>query len=329
MPELPEVETIRRGLEKTIIGKKIADVDVRLPKIVSIGPAVVSNIRKSSLAKVKTFKKLLIGQKILNVGRRAKMLMIDVSPASPKTASRGGGPSFSILVHLKMTGQLVFSKKGEKKVMKILNIANGRLEPLPHKYTHVIFGFSDGSRLYYNDMRQFGYLRVVTDRELLHVRELLEYGPEPRLAGLYPRSAREPDIPFLTLEHLITKAKTRPKLSVKQFLMDPKVVAGIGNIYSDEILYWAKIRPARSLRSLDRADFKGIYRAISKVLAEAIKAQGSSVGDFFKVDGSEGGYGLVHMVYGRYVQLCKKCGTIIKSVKLGGRTGSYCPVCQK
>ena len=141
-----------------------------------------------------------------------------------------------------MTGQLVFAKKGEKKVMKILNIANGRREPLPHKYTHVIFGFSDGSRLYYNDMRQFGYLRVVTDRELLHVRELLEYGPEP-------------DDKKFTVDYLIARAKTRPKLSVKQFLMDPKVVAGIGNIYSDEILYWAKIRPARSLRSLDRADF--------------------------------------------------------------------------
>lgn len=304
MPELPEVETIRRGLSKTIVGKKIAGVDVRLPKIVSLGPKVVSNIRKTSPGKVKTFKKLLLGQTILDVGRRAKMLMIDLS-----------GP-LSILIHLKMTGQLVFAKKNEKKIMKIMNIPNARQELLPHKYTHVIFRFSDGSRLYYNDMRQFGYLRVVTDEELPHVRELSEYGPEP--------SDKE-----FTVDYFVSRAQARPKLAVKQFLMDPKVVAGIGNIYSDEVLYWAKIRPARPLRSLDRADFKAIIKSIPKVLEKAIRAGGSSVGDFFQVDGSEGTYGREHMVYGRYGEYCKVCGEQIKSVKLGGRTGSYCPHCQK
>lgn len=232
------------------------------------------------------------------------MLLIDLS-----------GP-LSILIHLKMTGQLIFAKQSEKKIMKILNISNARKELLPHKYTHVSFQFSDGSRLYYNDMRQFGYLRVVTDKELPHVKELAEYGLEPF------------DKKF-TATYLLDRARPRPKLTIKQFLMDPKVVAGIGNIYSDEILYWAKIRPTRALRSLDRSDFQAIYRAIPKVLKEALKAQGSSVGDFFKVDGSEGTYGQKHMVYGRYGEYCKVCGEEINSVKLGGRTGSYCPHCQK
>ncbi|OGE76078.1 MAG: hypothetical protein A3C85_02020 [Candidatus Doudnabacteria bacterium RIFCSPHIGHO2_02_FULL_48_21] len=206
MPELPEVETIKRGLEKTIVGKKIGSVEVRLPKIVSIGPAVVSNIRKNSSAKVKKFRQLAANHKIMAVKRRAKMLMLDLS-----------GP-FTILVHLKMTGQLIFAKKREKKIVKILNAANSRKELLPHKYTHVIFTFSDGSRLYFNDLRQFGYMRLVPDDDLARVRELAEYGPEP-------------DALEFTAQYLIDKAKTRPKLAVKQFLMDPKVVAGIGNIY--------------------------------------------------------------------------------------------------
>lgn len=304
MPELPEVETIRRGLERTIVGKKIAGVDVRLPKIVSLGPTVVSNIRKHSPQTVQTFRRLIVGQKIKAIKRRAKMLIVDLF-----------GP-LSILVHLKMTGQLIFAKKGEKKIIKILNIPKARRETLPHRHTHVIFRFSDGSRLYYNDMRQFGYLRVVTDEELPHVRELSEYGPEP-------------DDKKFTVDYLAVKAQTRPKLAVKQFLMDPKVVAGIGNIYSDEILYQAKIRPSRPLQSLRRRDFQAITRAIPKVLQAAIKAQGSSVGDFFKVDGREGTYGQKHMVYGRYGEYCKVCGEEIKSLKLGGRTGSYCPHCQK
>src|SRR3989344_7461048 len=123
MPELLEVETIRRGLEKTIVGKKIAGGEVRLPKIVSIGPRVVSNIRKNSRLVAAKFRDLAVGHKITGVSRRAKMLMIDLS-----------GP-LTILVHLKMTGQMIFAKKGEKKVAKILNLPNARKLPLPHAYT--------------------------------------------------------------------------------------------------------------------------------------------------------------------------------------------------
>lgn len=221
-----------------------------------------------------------------------------------------------LLVHLKMTGQLIFARKGERKIIKIFNTENSRTAALPHQYTHVIFGFTDGSRLYYNDLRQFGYLRLVRDEELEQVRELREYGPEPLTADF-------------TLAGFIKKAKKRPALTIKQFLVDPKVVAGIGNIYSDEILYWAKIRPNRRLRSLNRADWKAIFLSIPKVLKGAIRAQGSSVGDFFKVDGTEGRFGREHMVYGRYGEICYECGSTIEKMKLGGRTASYCPVCQR
>ena len=279
-------------------------MEVRTPKIISIGPKVVSNIRKTSKKVADTFRKLLVGHKVVSIKRRAKMLIIDLS-----------GP-LTILVHLKMTGQLIFTKKREQKSVKILNLPDARREVLPHAYTHVIFEFRDGTRLYYNDMRQFGYIRVVRDADLKDVRELAEYGPEPMSKDL-------------TLDYLLAAARRRPGLSIKQFLMDQTVVAGIGNIYSDEILYWAKLRPMRRLRSLGKEDYQAIMTAIPKVLKQALRDGGSSVGDFFQVDGSEGTYGKKHMVYGRYGEHCKTCGERIEKVKLGGRTGSYCPNCQK
>jgi formamidopyrimidine-DNA glycosylase len=304
MPELPEVETIRRGLTRTIVGKKISGLEVRKPKIISFGPKTVSNVRKSSKTVVKVFCRALVGQKFLKVSRRAKLLILDLS-----------GP-YTILIHLKMTGQLIYARKGERKEIKVLNAPNARRAVLPFEHTHLIFQFSDGSRLFYNDLRQFGYIRLVHDKDLPKVKELAEFGPEPD-------SAR------FSADYLLEKARRRPGLSIKQFLTDPTVVAGIGNIYSDEILFWARLRPTRRLRSLVKKDFESLVKSARKVLKEALRAQGSSVGDYFKVDGSEGRYGKQHKVYGRAGERCFNCGEIIQSVKLGGRTASFCPVDQK
>lgn len=328
MPELPEVVTLKKGLEKTILGKKIAGVEVRLPKIVSLGPKAVSNIRTHSPRTVRIFRGLLAGQKIRAIKRRAKMLIIELSPevslprlaphlsSSTKWGGIEGEGKLVLLIHLKMTGQLIYARKGERKAVKIFNSANSPTAVLPHKYTHVIFTFSDGAKLFFNDLRQFGYLRLVKDEDVKNVRELAEYGPEPLSKDF-------------TLDYLKQKAKSRQKLSVKQFLTEPKVLSGIGNIYSDEILYCAKIRPNRRVRALSKPDFQAIYKCAPRILKKAIKAQGSSVGDFFKVDGSEGTFGRQHMVYGRYGRPCKTCGGIIKKIKLGGRTSSYCLHCQR
>jgi len=304
MPELPEVETIRRGLSRTVVGKMIKDVEVRLPKIVSLGPAVVSNIRSNGTGKGEKFRKFLKNLKVESVKRRGKMLVLDLS-----------GP-FTLLIHLKMTGQLIYAKPGERKEVKIFKTQTSPRMALPHKYTHVIFDFADGSHLYFNDLRQFGYLRLVGDDALEQVREFREYGPEP-LSGKF------------SLAYLLERASRRPNLSVKQFLMEPKVVAGIGNIYSDEIFYWAGIRPDRKVRTLKKLEWRRIYLMIPKILKEALAARGSSVGDFFQVDGSEGKYGRKHRVYGRYGRRCHTCHGEIKKIKLGGRTASYCPVCQR
>ncbi|MBX4186898.1 MAG: bifunctional DNA-formamidopyrimidine glycosylase/DNA-(apurinic or apyrimidinic site) lyase [Candidatus Doudnabacteria bacterium] len=305
MPELPEVETVVRELRPKLKNKKIKEVRVLLPKIVAMGPATLSNLRKADEEVSLKFSKTLKGQKISDVKRRAKMIIIDLAG------------KYAILIHLKMTGQLIFlDKKHLDKQLKLLNIENITPVRLPAKSTHVIFEFTDGSRLFYNDSRQFGYLKLVTDQELPNVAELQGYGPEPL----------DPKFTYLEFVKLLSQ---RPNAPAKSWLMDPEIIAGIGNIYSDEILFFAKVRPTRAIKDLKEPEKKLIYRGVKKILQEAVKHYGSSVGDFVRPSGDWGTYGLIHKVYGRAGEKCKRCGTIIKSMKFNGRTGSFCPHCQK
>jgi formamidopyrimidine-DNA glycosylase len=218
-----------------------------------------------------------------------------------------------------MTGQFIFEdEKLRKKTggqYRMFNKSYAPFVQLPGKHTHVIFYFTDGSTLYFNDIRKFGYMKLVRDDELNQVKELQEYGPEPL------------DKKF-TFSVFSSAVKKRAKGKIKQVLMDPKVVAGIGNIYSDEILFHSGIRPIRAVSQISDAESRKIYKYIKIVLKKAIAAKGSSVGDFVRTDGSWGQMGKFHFVYGRKGQKCKKCGHIIEAVKLGGRTGSFCPRCQ-
>ncbi len=281
---------------------------MRTPKIIAIGPQTVSNIRKKSLTAVRQFVSILKGQKIVSVRRRAKMLIFDLT-----------GP-YSILVHLKMTGQFIFEDENLRKrsgsQYRILNKLTAPLVKLPGKYTHVIFEFKDGSKLFFNDLRQFGYLKLIHDTDMEKVRELATYGPEPL------------DYDF-TCKVFTERIMRRAKTTVKQALLDPSTVAGIGNIYSDEILYHAKVLPTRRVGTLNQAEIKAVFSQIKPVLKTAIKYKGSSVGDFIRTDGKWGTMGKHHFVYARKGQPCKVCGTIIKSVKLGGRTSCFCPKEQK
>ena len=309
MPELPEVQTIASELNAKLKNRLIKRVEVNAPKMVAVGPATVSNKRLASSAKVSEFRKLLIGQKFLSVKRRAKLLIFDLS-----------GP-LSILVHLKMTGQFIFEdKKQHKKTggkYRIINKLNAPVVQLPSKHTHVIFYFADDAVLYFNDVRKFGYMKIVRDDEIKDVKELQNYGPEPL------------DKKFTYDAFMTAVINAASGIKVKQFLMDSTRIAGIGNIYSDEILFHAKVRPTRTVKSLTNDELKAIYKYIPIVLKKAIEAKGSSVGDFVRTDGSWGQMGKFHFVYGRKGQKCKKCGTIIEAVKLNGRTGSFCPKCQK
>jgi len=326
MPELPEVQTIVSELNRKLKNRVIKHVEVNAPKMVAVGPHVVSNIRQVKSSQVSKFIKLLTGQKIISVKRRAKLLIFNLEDAtfpSVPPLRRGGrlqGASLSILVHLKMTGQFIFEddqlRKKTHGKYRMFNKLTAPLVQLPGKHTHVIFTFQDGSHLYFNDIRKFGYMKVVRDEELNKVKDLQGYGPEPL------------DKKF-TLSQFVTIVQKRDKGKIKQVLMDSTLIAGIGNIYSDEILFHAKVRPTRTVQSLSDKELKNIYKWIKPVLKKGIAAKGSSVGDFVRTDGSWGTMGKFHFVYGRKGKPCKRCGTIIESVKLNGRTGSFCPKCQK
>ena len=308
MPELPEVQTIVSELNRKLKNRQIKSVEVNAAKMIHVGPATVSNIRTANQQSVNQFISTLTGRTIVSVSRRAKLLIFDLD-----------GP-LSILVHLKMTGQFIFEdKKLREKTggkYRMFNKLYAPLVQLPSKHTHVIFNFTDGSTLYFNDIRKFGYMKLVRDDELNQVKDLQGYGPEPL------------DLKF-TRSVLFTAVNKRLQGKIKQVLMDPKVVAGIGNIYSDEILFHAGVRPTRTVKSLSADELKKVYNWIKPVLIKGIKAKGSSVGDFVRTDGTWGQMGKFHFVYGRKGQKCKRCGTIIEAVKLNGRTGSFCPKCQR
>jgi len=194
----------------------------------------------------------------------------------------------SLVFHLKLTGQLIFNAE-------------------PGKYTRHVFRFDDGSRLIFNDARKFGWWKKVPSTKNIED----EFGPEA-LAVTLP-----------VFRALLAKKK---RTKIKALLMDQKSIAGIGNIYSDEILFAAGVRPDRPAGSLIEGEARKIYLSIKKILKSAIKHHGSSIKDYLDAFGQKGGYVPYHKVYQK--EKCLKCGTSIKKVKMGGRTAHYCPQCQ-
>ena len=278
MPELPEVETIRNQLGRLIVGKKIGKIDVSLPRMV-----------KLSLDK---FRKIVVGSKIKNVSRRAKILIFELSNG------------WSILIHLKLSGRLIFRRKGEP------------LKDEDKKWNHLIYYFSDASRLFHNDLRQFGYVKLIETDKLADFFKKEKLGPEPLKKNF-------------TFDDFSAILKRKPKAKIKQFLMDQQNIAGIGNIYSDEILFFAGVHPLKRIADLKPEESKKIFEGIKKILPEALKFQGSSVDLYLNALGKEGEY-MPHLkVYGREGEKCKKCGGAIQRLKIGSRSDHYCPKSQK
>ncbi|MCX5695919.1 MAG: bifunctional DNA-formamidopyrimidine glycosylase/DNA-(apurinic or apyrimidinic site) lyase [Candidatus Omnitrophica bacterium] len=266
MPELPEVETIKRDLEKVIVGKKITEVCVRNRAIIR-EPAV------------SVFKKGLEGVVIKNILRRAKVLIFELSNGK------------SLVMHLKMTGQLVYPGGGKK--------------------SRVAFHFSDGKILDFNDQRLFAELRLLDDwRTLKFIQSL---GPEPA------------DLSLKQFKDMLKGKKTR----IKPLLMDQSFIAGIGNIYASEILFRAKINPERRANALTDKEKELLFKAISDILNAAVRHAGSSVDDYVRLSGEKGGYVKYHKVYGRQGKACLVCKAIIKKINQGGRGTYFCPRCQK
>jgi len=288
MPELPEVETIKRGLQKSIVGKTITDFDCDWQKMLNYK-------LKSYMLKVKSLK-------IEDVRRRAKMIILDLSKG------------MNILVHLKMTGQLVYGSK-TKCVVGRHPIEQG-YDCLPNKFTHATFTFKDGSHLYFNDIRKFGWLKLYSDQELDKALESMKLGPEPLDSGF-------------TLKYFKKRLESRKNAKIKQFIMDLKVVVGVGNIYSDEVLFFAKVKPTRLVKTIKSKEIELIYKGIKKILTDSIKHQGTTFSTYRGANGEAGAYSKKLKVYGKAGQKCKVCGSIIKKIKIGGRSSSYCPKCQK
>lgn len=266
MPELPEVETIKRDLEKVILGKKIIEVCVHNPKV----------IRQPSLNK---FKQGLEGTTVRNILRKAKVLILELSNGK------------SLVIHLKMTGQLIYPGDGKR--------------------SRVTFKLSDGEMLDFNDQRLFAELRLLDDwRSLKFIQGL---GPEPF------------DLTLGQFKEMLAVRKTK----IKPLLMDQTFISGIGNLYAAESLFRARIHPERAAQSLSDKEKELLFRAIKDVLNGAIKYGGSSVDDYVRLSGKAGNFAAHHRVYGREGKPCLVCKGEIKRISLGGRGTYFCPKCQR
>ena len=279
MPELPEVETLKRDLEKEVVGKRIKQVDV----------SGMRSIRRHP--NKKHFAGKLEGHKIMGIDRRGKYLLVKLE----------GGDI--LVIHLGMSGQLLRSK--------------GAAKEKPDKHTHVVITFTQAGRLRFIDPRTFGELFVTTPEELP--------GEVPELGhlGFDPIDQMMSWTQFAEMLH-------HKKMKLKAVLMDQKFVAGIGNIYSDEILFAAGLRYDRTSDSLSTQEVRRLYRAMVETLQEAIKHRGSSLADeqYRDLFGEVGEFQSLHKVYNREGEACRRCRSTIVRVKANGRSSFLCPQCQ-
>ncbi|MFA6492887.1 MAG: DNA-formamidopyrimidine glycosylase [Patescibacteria group bacterium] len=284
MPELPEVETIRKGIIKKIKGKKIDGVEIKASKL------FIGNLED------------VIGGEVVDAKRVAKILEIVLDNG------------YSILIHLKLTGQLVFQDCHEKdckaSVGGHMQKAYGQV--LPHAHTHIIYTFTDGSKLYFNDLRKFGWNRVVKTPEVGEILSPDKFGPEPN----------NKDFNLKYLEKIFSKSGKK----IKEVLMDQAKISGLGNIYVNDALYWAGILPYRKADSLDKEEVKNLKEAIEKVINLGLKYGGSSENTYVNIEGQKGHYMEVTAVYQKNKD---PKGHVIKRLKIGGRGSFYCPICQK
>ncbi|HUD44700.1 MAG TPA: bifunctional DNA-formamidopyrimidine glycosylase/DNA-(apurinic or apyrimidinic site) lyase [Patescibacteria group bacterium] len=281
MPELPEVETIKLGLQKYLVGHRIESVDVRLKKLVS---GDVDQI---------------IGAKIIDIKRFGKGLVFELDNG------------YVMAIHIKMTGQLIYSGADSQKIFHPSQKVGGEL---PNKFTHVIFHLDKKTFLFYNDIRQFGWIKILKNENLKQLPFFKDLGPEP--------------LKDLTLEQF-EKIVGAAKGPIKPLLMDQKKISGIGNIYANEALFEAKIDPRRKANSLTETETKKLFSAIEFVLEKSLSMGGASETNFVNALGEDGSYQKHFLVYGQKGKSCPVCGTKIEMIRQAGRGTFFCPKCQK
>lgn len=288
MPELPEVETVRIGLARLLPGRVIAGVDFNWPKSFPNGKADVELF--------------MVGAEITHVKRRAKVLIIGLST------------KYSLVIHLKMTGQLVFRSPREQ--FGAGHPSGSLVGDLPDKSTRVTIEFSDGSHLFFNDQRKFGWMRLLPSAEVMNLDFFKRLGPEPLSDDFNWRIMRE-------------RLLRRQNTSVKAALLDQTVLAGVGNIYADEALWGAKIHPGTSVNKLSAAKFRKLYDQLVFVLRLSIEKGGSTDKNYVDAEGKKGSYLSFARVFRREGQACPRCGHVIVKTRVAGRGTHFCPHCQK
>lgn len=290
MPELPEVETLRRELRAAIEGKTIKSAEVRWAKIVK--PLTPKN-----------FNQKLKNKKIIAVDRRAKVLILKLS-----------NDDF-LLIHLKLTGQLIYIPYA----ISHKSIVGGHPQKcgavgLPNKFTHIIITFKDGSKLYFNDLRKFGWMRIVNKLEVDKL--LSEFGVEPL----------NKEFTFKKFEEILKKYPSR---KIKKILMDQTLIAGVGNIYADESCFCAGLLPMRLARQINSTERQKLFNCIKRILKLAISKKGTSADTYLQLNGRPGRMASYLKVYGRRGERCSRCGGLVSKIKLNGRGTHFCQQCQK
>lgn len=278
MPELPEVETIKRKLKPDLVEKVISEVEILSPK------NFVGN------------KNEVIGSKIISVDRYGKVLVFALSNKK------------FLNVHFKLSGQILFSKNADKATFKnIIPFTKGN--KMPANTTRVIIKFTDGSGIFFNDLRKFGWMKVSEQPLKPKGTDVMSKEFTPKLIFLMTKKTRKP---------------------IKVLLMDQDQITGIGNIYANDSLFLAKIHPQRLSNSLTEKEIGLLYKTIKQTISEGIRDCGSSGADeaFILPDGSRGGHQRNFLVYQREKKPCIVCKTIIKRIKHNGRSSFFCPKCQ-
>lgn len=288
MPELPEVETIKRGLTKFIIGRSVKSVRT-------------FDSPKSFPNSEEDVKEFLINAEIIDVRRRAKVLLIDLST------------KYTLVIHLKMTGQLVY--RG------VRSFGGGHpndslISELPNRSTRVELEFSDGSKLFFNDQRKFGWMKLFPSIEVPNINFMQKVGPEPL----------EDDF---TAKDFIQRTHRRSGTTIKAAILDQTVLAGVGNIYADESLYGAKIHPATRVRDVSDDKLSELLKEIKFVMNLSIEKGGSTDRNYIDAEGKKGSYLNFARVFRREGKQCVRCGSTIEKTRVAGRGTHFCPVCQE
>jgi len=290
MPELPEVETTVRSLQKKVLNRTFLDVWTDAKKL----------IKKPKNFRI--FKREIKKKKIEKIWRRGKNIIFELS-----------GDKI-LLIHQKMTGHLLVGRWVSKKG-KWESIKAGPLRDPMNRFLHVVFFLDNKEMLSLSDLRKFAKIVLMNKKDFETSEDVRKIGPEPL----------DKKFNFKVFKKRILKSSGK----IKQVLMNQEVIAGIGNIYSDEILWEAKINPFRPTCNLSEKDLIKIYTATKKILRRGIKAKGESFSDYRMPDGRRGGFDKFRMVYKKEGKKCFRCGAIIKREKIGGRSAHFCPACQR